>query len=776
MLADFFAGLVPPIAGLAPGSAAFGVVCSPDAYYTGPTPVTVLMLHMEQANGSTAPVDTSIVVKTATTTGTSTISTADSKFGAASLKIANLNTVTANGAAVTNHTDFNFAAGDFTIEMWCKLTALPTSTNTILFTYQGGVGATQFWVLPGGLFSYSVVGTQGSSGAGSIGTFPLNVWTHVAVVRAGTNTACLINGVFVAGLAIPTPATNLVNSGNNFLLGCDVSSSDRTWNGYIDEVRVTKGIARYGVNEPAPTAVFPISAPADPQFANVVLLAKGNGANSGTTFVDSSSYGHTPTLTAGPVTSTANFVFSAGSSMLVAGSGGLKFATGTEANIGTNDLTLEAWVYITDLTVAQIFFSINSPTAGGAYIALRMNAGGGMDFLDGTGATRSPTINMTANTWTHVAAVRSGSSIRLFVGGVVAYQSVTTANLTQSNTSISVGCADASSQPIKGNIAEFRFTNGFGRYDGSFTIQPYANCDATTSGVPLPPPTPAPTPVTDPNYSLVAFLSGFDVGTAGVALVAPVNTPAPAPAPTPPGYLALTPINLECTTGSPFSAQDSITIASNYSVNLALSVVRGLPPGLTLTMNWAYPGVGPTYAGSVQVAGTPTAATGGYVYVELKDLATGNFVAAANVFMRVRDPVALPTVNLNNHTFGPGLTPNPAGCNLVLNAVGLTAGSGVQSKTVANEWFIGSPATALSNAVATLYEYRLTLGTHTPFSGGVTLLGAYGVWQNMTAGVGYALQNTVAGTIAFANFLLEIRLVGGGGATASANITLKQRA
>ena len=776
MLADYFAGLVPRLSGAAPTSQVFGATCAADPYFNGPSPKTALMLHMEQANGSTTPIDTSIVVKTIAATGTSTISTADAKYGTASLAVANLNTVTANGANVVNHADFNFGSGDFTIEMWCKLTSLPTA-KALLFTYQGGTAPTQFWVSPAGLINCTVGTDLGSAPTASdASTFPLNAWTHVAVLRSGLQSVCMINGLFTAAANVPGSGS-LVNSVGDLLLGRDVASSNTTWNGFIDEVRVTKGVARYGTNEPAPTAVFPTSSPADPHFSQVVVMSKGNGLNAGTTFVDSSSYAHTPSLTTGPTTSTGNSIFSAGSSMLVAGVGGLKYGVGAEATILTNDYTIEAWVYVTSLIGPQIFFSINSPSQGGAYLFWRMNTGGTMDFLDGQAGDRTLSISIAINSWTHIAVVRSGSVLRAFVNGAIAFQgAVTTYSVAFANSSVSVGCGDASTQPLVGNIAEFRFTNGFGRYNGSFTPASYANCDSTTSGSALPPPTPPPAPVTDPSYSLVAFLSGFGVGAGGATLVAPPNTVAPAPAPAPAGSTTVTSIGCNATVGVTLASLPVATLLSNFSSNTAISVVRNVPPGMALALIWTYPGVGPTYTGSLNLSGTPTVAGFSMIYVELVDQVTGNFLGSVNIPVNVNPALVLPTVNLNSHTFGPGARPNAAGCQFTLTRSGMLGGSGAQATYVTNEWFIGAPAVPLTTGVAGLYEFRLTLGTHTPFLGGVILLGIYGVWQNMVGGASYALQNSIAGTIAFANFVLEVRLVGTGVILGTCNITLKQRA
>jgi hypothetical protein len=59
------------------------------------------------------------------------------------------------------------------------------------------------------------------------------------------------------------------------------------FNGWIDEVRISKGIARWTSNFTPPTAPYSVDDP------NTVLVLHADGADASTTFTDSSGYGHT---------------------------------------------------------------------------------------------------------------------------------------------------------------------------------------------------------------------------------------------------------------------------------------------------------------------------------------------------------------------------------------------------------------------------------------------------------------------------------------------------
>jgi hypothetical protein len=202
-------------------------------------PRTVLSLHAEDTDDSSC-----YQPKTVTLAGSAAVSTTEKKFDTASFSVANAGTSTANGVVITDHQDFDFGTGDFTIEMWAY-----RSSNT----YYG----TLFYFTEAAEFSLLVAPTTGnivlnyrSSGGTQVNistgvTFPLTTWQHVVVQRRGTNFEFYLNGALGNTTAITGGASSTVNSAGSFYLGRTNASSALTWAGYIDEVRVTKGVARY---------------------------------------------------------------------------------------------------------------------------------------------------------------------------------------------------------------------------------------------------------------------------------------------------------------------------------------------------------------------------------------------------------------------------------------------------------------------------------------------------------------------------------------------------
>lgn len=213
-----------------------------------------LLLHLNGANGSTTFTDNSPVGCSFGANNSAALSTAQKKFGTASLSL--------NGTSyLTTRTDtsaaFTFGTGDFTIELFAYFTTI--NPTTLLYD-----------VRPGGNGLYSTIYMSGSGNlqyyvnGGNRITGPLlttGTWYHIAVARSGTSTKMFLDGTQVG--ATYTDSNNYANGGAlRPLIGASAFSTTFGVNGvigYIDEVRVTKGVARYTANTTAPTAEFPNS-------------------------------------------------------------------------------------------------------------------------------------------------------------------------------------------------------------------------------------------------------------------------------------------------------------------------------------------------------------------------------------------------------------------------------------------------------------------------------------------------------------------------------------
>jgi len=219
------------------------------------------LLHLDGANGSTALVDSGPASHRWTTTGTTAISTLQSRFGKASL-------VAGSGAAQsTELNDVLFGSGDFTVEAWVYKTGV-SSAATIAALWApeqcswwlGSNGSNQL------AFYTSTAGCSGNAFP-AMGTIPQNVWTHVAVSRAGAILLFFINGTQVGSAAISDAL--FASSGINVTVGAQGNLVNQ-WPGYIDEVRLTKGVARYTSSFGVPNAPFSDSAEGMPAVPSMI--------------------------------------------------------------------------------------------------------------------------------------------------------------------------------------------------------------------------------------------------------------------------------------------------------------------------------------------------------------------------------------------------------------------------------------------------------------------------------------------------------------------------
>ena len=83
----------------------------------------------------------------------------------------------------------------------------------------------------------------------------LNTWVHFAFVMEGTIMSLYANGVIVGTL---TKTITMNNGSYPLIVGANNGGpSTSFFNGYIDEIRISKGIARYTASFAVPTATLP---------------------------------------------------------------------------------------------------------------------------------------------------------------------------------------------------------------------------------------------------------------------------------------------------------------------------------------------------------------------------------------------------------------------------------------------------------------------------------------------------------------------------------------
>jgi hypothetical protein len=224
------------------------------AAFTPPTaPLTAISGTSLLCNFTNAGIIDNAEMNNLETVGNAQISTAQSKFGGGSMLFDGSGDWLAGPP--TPQTDLG--SGDFTIEAWLYRTASGAASDSGIVSR--GAPST----LNGFVFAYTSANvlTFNFNYSGAIVTgataISINTWTHVAVSRNGNTFRLFVNGVVDATATSTNSQTT--NASDVFYVGRSGYDSGRIVTGYLDDVRLTKGVARYTSSFTAPTAPFPLS-------------------------------------------------------------------------------------------------------------------------------------------------------------------------------------------------------------------------------------------------------------------------------------------------------------------------------------------------------------------------------------------------------------------------------------------------------------------------------------------------------------------------------------
>jgi hypothetical protein len=216
-----------------------------------------LLLHLDGSNGSTTFTDSSTNAFTVTAIGDAQISTAQSKFGGSSASFDG----TGDMLSVADNAAWAFGSGDFTIEFWVRFNAVNV-TQVLVSQATSLTSALSFdlvYASTGSFtFRYSLFGSSTSGTLTATFTASTNTWYHVAVTRSGADIKGFVDGTQM-GSTLNASTNSLFDSGQPLRIGGRGSTAASPLNAFIDDLRITKGVARYTANFTPPTAAFPNS-------------------------------------------------------------------------------------------------------------------------------------------------------------------------------------------------------------------------------------------------------------------------------------------------------------------------------------------------------------------------------------------------------------------------------------------------------------------------------------------------------------------------------------
>ena len=182
------------------------------------------------------------------TVGNAQIDTTIKKYGTGSMQFDGTGdylTTTSNSL-----TELSFGTGDFTLEGWFYIQSGDEYPFAIDFRSAESQAAVSlyFYNYGNGSIDYYVSGASRILGT-SAGN---DVWQHIAVCRSGTSTKMFVNGTQSGSTY--TDSTNYVAYSGNIARRY---TNQRHFKGFIDDLRITKGIARYTANFTPPSAELP---------------------------------------------------------------------------------------------------------------------------------------------------------------------------------------------------------------------------------------------------------------------------------------------------------------------------------------------------------------------------------------------------------------------------------------------------------------------------------------------------------------------------------------
>lgn len=213
---------------------------------------TKLMLHLDGTDGSTTITDSSLTPKTVTAVGNAQIKTAQSVFGGASCYFDG----SGDYLTTADSDDFFLGTDDWTIDLRLYPTANSNggiinqwaSTSNFVYIYRRSDTALQI--------TASVSGSIVLNKTFSTALVPINTWTHVTIVRSSGSYIVFINGVASEVAYAETDGWQNVSASleigkfrNNF-------GDTFYFTGYMDEIRISKGIARWTTNFTPPTQQY----------------------------------------------------------------------------------------------------------------------------------------------------------------------------------------------------------------------------------------------------------------------------------------------------------------------------------------------------------------------------------------------------------------------------------------------------------------------------------------------------------------------------------------
>lgn len=248
---------------LSPRTSAPSSVAGKDLLYDLKTEVaaaytyTKLLLHCNGDDGSTTFTDE--IGKTVTANGNVQLDTDQKKFGTASA----LFDGAGDWLSLATSADWAFGTGAFTVDFWIRFNTIDTSnTNGLFYSYYDDNNYFNF-AYDGANHEFLLYHKRSGTVAFVYWddyTLSINTWYHIEISRSAatgwSDFRLFINGTLQTQTGTSGVGTyDNTDVGQDFRIGISSTSGSSTY-GWIDEFRVSKGIARHTSNFSVETAEY----------------------------------------------------------------------------------------------------------------------------------------------------------------------------------------------------------------------------------------------------------------------------------------------------------------------------------------------------------------------------------------------------------------------------------------------------------------------------------------------------------------------------------------
>jgi len=364
--------------------------------------------------------------------------------------------------SVVDNSAFTLANYNFCIELWIYPTA--SMANYANFLGQWANSTTNCAYTFRTSVSQNVQFAYTTSGNGQAGTtvdgsaLVISSWNHIVVCRNGTTLSIFQNGVRTATHNIST--NTISDSSRDQQIGFGTDGSAIT--GYMSNLRLVTGNSIY---DPTLTTlavpIQPLTAVANTQLLTLQYDQPPNNH----TFLDSSSNQFVLNRVGNASQGTFSPFSQSGWSNLLGSANFIYAASNADFAPGTGDFTVEAWVY-PNAAYTTYNYILGVAATGGLvfYVTSNTLVIRAFGVADQLASATIPSLN----TWTHVAATRSSTTLRIFVNGVQTASTTNSYNFVQA--AAYIGNDSTNAAPWYGYISNFRFIKGQALYTGNFTI------------------------------------------------------------------------------------------------------------------------------------------------------------------------------------------------------------------------------------------------------------------------------------------------------------------